>query len=104
MSKLNYEITKARYAKNSIAVKCPSINAFSSREARITQAIGGRWSNREKSYILPATKESRLRQLVTDGYDGIIRFTERRDGRSVMKVFLLPPVTTNQTKDAGVRE
>lgn len=55
-------ITKARYAKKAIAVHCRSDGSgFKTREMHTVEAIGGRWSNREKAYILAATKEVRLR-------------------------------------------
>lgn len=86
-----YSINPARYAKNCIAVKCPSIGMFKSREARIVEAIGGRWSNREKSYILAATKENRLRDLIAADYDGIVRFTEKPNGAYRMRIELIAP-------------
>lgn len=84
-------ISKARYAQNSVAVKCPSVGMFKSRAARVVEAIGGRWSNREKSYILASTKEERLRKLIAEGYDGIVRFTEKRNGAYQMKMVLVSP-------------
>lgn len=69
-------ITKARYAKNSIAVRCRSQGMFKTREMRLCDGLRGRWSNREKAYILAASKEPRLRQLIADGWDARMTFTE----------------------------
>lgn len=59
-------ITKARYAKKSIAVRCVSDGSgFKTPTMRMVESVGGaRWSNREKAYILPASKEVRLRELL----------------------------------------
>lgn len=70
-----FTITKARYAKDSIAVRCRSQGMFKTREMRLCDGLRGRWSNREKAYILPASKEARLRQLIADGWDARMRFT-----------------------------
>lgn len=71
-----YSITSARYAKKSIAVFCRSDGSgFKTREMRVVEAVGGRWSNREKAYILPAGRETRLRQLIAAGCDGKLEFT-----------------------------
>lgn len=63
----SYSITNARYAKKSIAVHCKSDGSgFKTLAMHATESIGGRWSNREKAYILPASKEARLRQLLDE--------------------------------------
>lgn len=66
----DFIISRARYAKNSIALRAPSENGYKSRAARLAEALGGRWSNRESSYIMPATREARYRDLYEKGYDG----------------------------------
>lgn len=71
-----FTITKARYAKQSIAVRCQSDGSgFMTREMRVVEALNGRWSNREKAYVLAATKEARLRRLIADGYDARLKPT-----------------------------
>lgn len=67
---MNYSITKARYAKNSIAVRCPSQDGFKTRAAYMVESLRGRWSNREKAYVLSASKEARVRELIGEQGEG----------------------------------
>lgn len=71
---MSYSVSKARYAKNSIAVRCNPDGGFKTREMRVVEALKGRWSNREKAYIMAASKEGRLRQLIAEGWDGRLSF------------------------------
>lgn len=50
-----YTINTARYAKNCIAVHCPSED--------------GRYSGREHAYIMAASKRERLERLIAEGWD-----------------------------------
>lgn len=98
----NYTITPAQYAKNSIAVRCPSDNGFKSRPARVVEALHGRWSNREKAYILAASKEARLRQLIDGGWDGRLDFTG--DGYKTRMVLEAPERRLCPSCDGGLTE
>lgn len=52
------------------------------REMRVCDALRGRWSNREKAYIMAASKETKLRYYIDNGYDG-----------ARMEARLIPPQT-----------
>lgn len=53
MSDLAPTFNQARYAKGKIAVHCPSDGSgYKTRAMRLADAHGGRWSNREKAYIM----------------------------------------------------
>jgi hypothetical protein len=62
-------IRPARYAKKSISVSTENSATFKTRVQRLAEAHGGKWSNREKAYILPAAKRDTLIQRINDGWD-----------------------------------
>ena len=65
-----YTITNARYARNCIAVRCPSNDGFKTRAARLAGALSrDRFSNREKAYIMAATKQEKFERLYAEGWD-----------------------------------
>lgn len=64
--------SRARYAKKCVAVRCPSSNGCKTRAARLAEALKGRWSNRERAYIMSEPKERRLRELYAEGWDASI--------------------------------
>lgn len=97
MIDMRYTISQARYAKNSIAVHCESDGGFKTREARVVEAMNGRWSNREKAYIMAASKEQRLHQLIAAGWDGRLSF----DNYPRTKMILEPP---NETEPERAKE
>ncbi len=69
VSKENYSIGPANYAKNSMAVKIESDGSgWKTRAAYLAGAIGGRWSNREKAYIMSPKKAERLKKLIEEGW------------------------------------
>lgn len=97
---LTVSISRARYAKNSIAVHCPSDGGFKTREMRVVEALNGRWSNRERAYILAATKEPRLRQLLADGWDGKLSFI----GDGYRTKMILQPPRSHDTEPAEAND
>lgn len=65
-------ISKARYAQKSVAVSCSSKDGLKTRAARITEACGGRWSGREKAYILPESRAVTVQALFDAGWDATV--------------------------------
>jgi ATP phosphoribosyltransferase regulatory subunit HisZ len=60
--KLAPVITPARYAKGKMAVHCPSDGSgFKTRAARIASAMPGRYSNRERAYIMSPSAAKRVK-------------------------------------------
>jgi hypothetical protein len=68
----DYTISRARYAKGSIALRAPSGDGFKTRAAYLAEALKGRWSNREHAYIMAASKEAKFRRLYDEGWDATI--------------------------------
>lgn len=62
-------IEPARYAKNMMLVKAPSSTGFKSRGDRLAGALGGKWTNRERGYVMSKAKAEKLRKLYADGWD-----------------------------------
>jgi hypothetical protein len=65
----DFTVSKARYAKRSVAVRCPPTNGFKTRAARLAEGLKGRYSNREHAYIMSESKARRLRELFDSGWD-----------------------------------
>lgn len=57
-----YTAEPARYAKGKVAVRPASTGGFRSDASRLAEAVGGRWSNRERAYIM---SEAQLRKVDT---------------------------------------
>jgi hypothetical protein len=49
---LGFEYGNARYAKNKIAVKTAGVDGMASIAARVAQDVGGRWSSRERAFVM----------------------------------------------------
>jgi hypothetical protein len=70
-----YTIAEARYAgrwngKPQCAVRCPSGNGLKSRAARlIGDGLNGRYSNRERAYIVSPVKAEKFEKLYAEGWD-----------------------------------
>jgi len=63
------QISPARYAKNKMLVRAPSATGYKTRAARLADALKGKWTNRERGYIMSKTKAEKLKKLYTDGWD-----------------------------------
>lgn len=61
-------VTPARYAKGMMAVSCPSPDGFKTRAARLAEYLKGRYTHRERAYILSPTKARKLLDLFQAGY------------------------------------
>lgn len=65
-----YIIAPARYSKGNMCVSCPSPDGFKTRAARlIGDALKGRYSGREKGYIVPPSKAKKFERLHAEGWD-----------------------------------
>ena len=66
----NYNIAPARYAKNQYIVQ-PFSNGsgYKTRGDRLCCHLNGRWSNRERGYIMSAAKAEKFQTLYETGRD-----------------------------------
>jgi hypothetical protein len=56
-----------------MAIRCPSTNGLKTRAARLAAfAIKGRWSGREKAYIVSPTKAEKFERLYSEGFDACV--------------------------------
>lgn len=62
-------VSPAKYAKNQIAVRCVSLDGFKSRASRLAEGLNGRWSNREKAFIMSPSKVEKLKSMLSSGED-----------------------------------
>ncbi len=76
MAESDYAMEPARYAKNSTLIRTISEGGFKSRAARLAETFG-RWSNREKGYILSTAAALKFARLYGAGWDASL-FGERR--------------------------
>lgn len=69
-----YSIGAAQYAgrwngKPQKAVRCPSSTGYKTRAARLVEALKGRYSHRERAYIVSPAKAAKFEKLYADGWD-----------------------------------
>lgn len=70
---------KARYAKGMIAVHCPPDGSgYKTRAARIASGLPGRYSNRERAYIMTPANAARMKRMYDAGSDADLGV--KRDG------------------------
>lgn len=63
-------MTKARYAKNMMLVRVRrETHGMKNRAARLCDHLRGRWTNREKGYVMSRCKVEKLKALYTAGWD-----------------------------------
>jgi hypothetical protein len=75
MSNAAYTLGKARYAKNSMALRAhDGQEGLKGRCARLAEALNGKWSNREKAYIMSESKARRFESLYAAGTDARLSF------------------------------
>lgn len=68
-----FTIHHARYAKYQIAVHCISDGSGMKTHAmRLCCALKGRWTNREKAYIMSLPKAKKFLSLYESGWDATI--------------------------------
>jgi hypothetical protein len=76
---LKYTSGPARYAKNSIAVSAPSSDIRMSRAASLAQEVGGRYSNRERSFIMSKAQFKKYQNRVNSERQEIRDMWRRRN-------------------------
>jgi hypothetical protein len=74
MTNQEYTIELAKYAgrwndKRQMAVSCPGAGGYKTRAGRLAEALKGRYSNRERAYIMSATKAAKFERLYAEGWD-----------------------------------
>lgn len=67
---MSYRIEPARYAKGQVAVTpLDNHDGLKGRSARLCCFVRGRWSNRERAYIMSPTKAAEFESLYANGSD-----------------------------------
>ena len=68
-----FTVEPARWAKGMMAVTPhDDIQGFKGRVAYLIDHLKGRWSNRERVYIMSPSKVAKLRKLYAEGYSATI--------------------------------
>ena len=62
-------IKPARYAKNMMLIQVPSEGGWKNRGQRLAEAVGGRWTHRERGFIMSKTKAKRFMRFYEEGWD-----------------------------------
>ncbi len=78
-----YTTAPAKYAKGKVLVRpTRDGSGLKGRAHRLVGYLRGRWTNRERGYVLTASKVAKLARLWTDGYDatpgGLPPWSKRR--------------------------
>ena len=74
----DYSIGPARYAgrwngKPQVAIRTPSSDGYRTRASRLmAYGLKGRYSNREKAYIVSPSKAEKFKKLYSEGWDANI--------------------------------
>ena len=79
---MNYTIKPARYSKGNMAVVCePDGSGFKTRYDRLAGVFSnGRYTHRERAYIMSSKAAQRFEQAVKDGWDATPITGELHDG------------------------
>lgn len=65
-----YTSRPARYSRGNIAVQCPGVGGWKTRAGRLAEAVcRGRYTNREKSYIMTPSQFKKFEKLYAEGWD-----------------------------------
>jgi hypothetical protein len=71
LNQLDFTSSPARYAKGKTAIRCASGGTiYSTPSMRLAEALGGRWTNREKAYILSPKAARDMHILTFAGWRG----------------------------------
>jgi len=63
-------VSKAKYAEGMFLVRAPSTTTFKTRAARLAgDGLKGRYTNREKGYVMSPAKFEKFKKLYMDGWD-----------------------------------
>lgn len=66
---MSYSITPSRYAAESVIIRPVSDDGWMTRAHRLA-ATFGRWSGREKGYVVKSTRVIKFEAMYAAGYDG----------------------------------
>lgn len=66
---LEIAVKPARYAKGMMLVQAPGLAGFKSRGSRLAEALKGKWTHREKGYVMSKAKAEKLKKLYDEGWD-----------------------------------
>ena len=70
-----FYVGQARYAKGQMIVRPKGGSGMGGgRVERLCQALKGRWTNREKGYVMSPAKAEKLAHLVVSGKDASLKF------------------------------
>lgn len=75
-----------------------SVGGFKGDSSFLAEALGGKWSGREKAYIMSPKASERMRGLIREGYSADIfgrRIFRRRNGKEE----LAPASLTGRKRD-----
>jgi hypothetical protein len=73
LSAVDFQISKARYAKDKFLVQpTRRDDHLKTRTARLLGAMNCRWTNRERGYICSAVQVAKLEKYLADGWDASI--------------------------------
>lgn len=74
MEQAPYTISEARYAKGKMVIR-PNDDAgiYKGRSAYLADAIGGRWVNRSRGYVVSAAAANKFEILYAAGFDADAR-------------------------------
>lgn len=85
MNNADYTIERARYAKNSVAVRVhDNSDGMKGRCARLCDALKARYSNRERAYIMSVSKGEKFKALHASGRDASLKFNSIYDAEYVL--------------------
>lgn len=68
----SWSVTLARYTKNKVAVHTVAVGMYKSRVARLAEAFGGHYSDRERAYIMSYPAAEKLKQAVEKRLDATV--------------------------------
>ena len=68
----DFTIKKARYAKGEVLVKTPAGEGFFSKShaGRLAECLGGRYTDRERGYVMSPGRAEALQRYLNAGYTG----------------------------------
>lgn len=70
MNAFNYNIAPARYAKGKMVISTPSDTGYKTREARMAEAVGGKYVGRSGGYTVSPSSAQDFETLLLAGWHG----------------------------------
>jgi hypothetical protein len=72
VQKATFTVSPARYAKGKMIVRAPSTDGYKTQAGRIAEAVGGKYSGREKGYVMAPTRAKLMEHLMDVGAEANI--------------------------------